>query len=193
MRSCGLSGWGFLPASVPCGFASFYEQVFDQLRSLHLVELLDAEAEQLLGQVLDFLLVDVVLVDDAQDESLLTIGALPAVICRPLVPVVTVGMSVGIDVVASAVLRGLWRVLLGLRNKARVLNFLVNGVLQKLVESLQFSFDLGDVGEFDFDGGAEAVAAVLRQAELFAVVGAEFDGHGAWWWRVMDTKKPGRK
>lgn len=40
---------------------------------------------------------------------------------------------------------------------------------------------MGDVGEFGFDGGGKAVAAVLGQTELFAVVGAEFDGHECGW------------
>ena len=31
----------------------------------------------------------------------------------------------------------------------------------QFVKLLNFRFDLGDVGEFDFDGGTEAVAAVL--------------------------------
>jgi hypothetical protein len=69
-------------------------------------------------------------------------------------------------------------VAIGSRDEARVLDFLIDGVLQKLVELLHFGFDLGDVTEFDFNGSAEAVAAVLRQAEFFAVVVAEFDGHG---------------
>jgi len=35
------------------------------------------------------------------------------------------------------------------------------------------------------------VAAVLRQAELLAVIGAEFDGHDVWfWWWDVSTKKP---
>ena len=76
------------------------------------------------------------------------------------------------------------------RNVTGVLDFLVNGVLQELVELLDLCLGLGDVGEFDFDGGAETVAAELGQAEFLAVVGAEFDCHGVvcWWWDV-DTKK----
>ena len=58
------------------------------------------------------------------------------------------------------------------------MNFLVNGLLEKLVKPLAFRFDLGQIGEFDFDGDAEAVAAEFRQSELLAIVGAEFDSHG---------------
>ena len=56
--------------------------------------------------------------------------------------------------------------------------FLIDGLLQQLVKLLHFGFDLGDVTEFDFNGGAEAVAAVLGQTELFRIIGTEFDGHG---------------
>ena len=128
-----------------------------------------------MGQVLDFLLGDVVVfLNDAQDQPALTIGTRPAIdVYRLLDTVVTIGT----DLVAAAVLRGLWWVV-GLGNEARVLNFLVHGVLQEFVKPLQFSLDLGDVREFDFHGGAEAVAAVLGQTELFAVIGAEFDSHG---------------
>ena len=71
------------------------------------------------------------------------------------------------------------------------MNFLIDGVLQKFVKLLNFLFDLVDVREFDFDGRTEAVAAVLWQTELFAIIGAEFDGHDVWfWWWDVDTKKP---
>ena len=66
----------------------------------------------------------------------------------------------------------------GLRNKPGVLDFLIDRALQKIIELLAFGFDLADVREFDFDGYRGAVAAVLRQTELLAVVGAEFDCHG---------------
>jgi hypothetical protein len=78
----------------------------------------------------------------------------------------------------------------GLGNKADVLDFLIDRVLQKFVKLLNFLFDLGDVREFDFDGCTEAVAAVLRQSELLAVVGAEFDCHDVWFWWYVGTKKP---
>ena len=76
------------------------------------------------------------------------------------------------------------------RNKPWVLDFLVDGELQELIELLHFLFDLAYVRQFDLDGGAEAVAAVVGQAELFAVVGAEFDGHVRLGWWDVGTKKP---
>jgi hypothetical protein len=38
-----------------------------------------------------------------------------------------------------------------LRDETDVLNLLIDALLQELVKPLQFGFDLGDVGEFDFD------------------------------------------
>ena len=74
-----------------------------------------------------------------------------------------------------------------------MLNFLIDGVLQKFVKLLNFLFDLADVREFDFDGRTEAMTAVLRQTELLAIIGAEFDGHDVWfWWWDVGTKKPDR-
>ena len=83
-----------------------------------------------------------------------------------LIPIVTVGLMSVVPIAVS-----------GLGNKSDVLDFLIDRMLQKVVKLLNFLFDLGDVREFDFDGCAEAVAAVLRQSELLAVVGAEFDCH----------------
>ena len=79
----------------------------------------------------------------------------------------------------------------GRRDVTGVLDFLIDGVLQQLVELLHFGIDLGDVAEFDFDGCRKAVAAVLGQTELFAVIGAEFDGHngGCMWWVAMRAQK----
>jgi hypothetical protein len=147
------------------------------LRRLHLVELPDADAEELLGQILRHLFGDAgVLADDAQDEPALTVGAVPAVrgwgCGRTTVAVNRVGSSLGLLRCCMPV-----AVAMGRRDEAGVLDFLIDGVLQKFVKFLHFGFDLSDVAEFDFNGGAEAVAAVLGQAEFFAVIGAEFDGH----------------
>jgi len=78
-----------------------------------------------------------------------------------------VGASIGLGFAIAA---GIWDV-------ARVLDFLIDALLQKGVKLLHLGFDLGDVAEFDFDGCRKAVAAVLGQTELLAVIGAEFDGH----------------
>ncbi len=64
-----------------------------------------------------------------------------------------------------------------LRDEPDVLDLLIHGLLQELVELLNLCLCLVDVREFDLDGSRKAVAAVLRQAEFLAVVGAELDGH----------------
>ena len=157
--------------------ASLDEQILNELRSLHAIELSDTDAKELLGQIFDILLVHLVLLDDAQDEPTLTFGAVPD-------NVAAVFRDAGaVDLVHAAVL--LWMTIVralgaiaGARDEAGVLNFLVNGLLEKLIKPLAFRFDLGQIGEFDFDGDAEAVAAEFGQSELLAVVGAEFDSHG---------------
>ena len=80
--------------------------------------------------------------------------------------------------------------IIGRRHEPDVLNFLIDGVLQKFVKLLNLLFDLADVREFDFDGCAETVTAELRQTELLAIIGTEFDGHDVRWWWDEGTKKP---
>ena len=58
-----------------------------------------------------------------------------------------------------------------------ILDFLIDGALQKLIEIAAFIFDLGEIREFDFDGGTEAVTAVGGQSEFLAVIGGQCDGH----------------
>jgi hypothetical protein len=55
----------------------------------------------------------------------------------------------------------------GFGNEADLLDFLIEGVLEKPVELLTFGFNLGDVCEFDLDGSREVVAAVFGQSEIF--------------------------
>lgn len=84
-----------------------------------------------------------------------------------ITPVYLVGASIGLGLPIAV----------GIGNVAGMLDFLIDTVLQKCVKLLNFGFDLGDVRQFDFDGGTEAVTAELGQPELFAVICAEFDGH----------------
>lgn len=56
---------------------------------------------------------------------------------------------------------------IGSRDETVVLDFLIDGVLQHLVELQHFGFRLDDVIEFDFTGDTEAVAAVSGQAEFY--------------------------
>ncbi len=177
-----------LPAGLTrCWFTGLHEQIFDELRGLHLVEHFDANTEEHLGQIFRYLLRDaLVLVDDAKDESLLAVRAVPGITDRTglLVLSVAVLTTVAIELVGAAVLLLMLtgpvvlRTAIGFRNKTGVLDFLIDALLQKSVELLNFGFDLCDVREFDFDGCRKTVTAELRESELLAVVGAEFDGHG---------------
>ena len=161
-----------MPAGLTSGLTGFDEQILNELRSLHFIDLQDTDAKELLGQIFDILLVHLVLVDDAQDEPTLTLCAVPdnvAAIFRD---------AGAVDVLLGMTVSRILGTIAGARDEASVLNFLVHGLLEKLVKPLTFRLDLGQIGEFDFDGDAEAVAAEFRQSELLAVVGAEFDSHG---------------
>ncbi len=178
----------FLPAGLTGRwFPGFHEQIFNQLGRLHLVQGFYAHTEELLGQIFGYLLRDAgVLVDDAKDESLLTVGTVPGITDRFCLRMLSVAVltTITVDLVGASVVLSMvtvpvgLRMAIGLRDEPGLLDFLIDAVLQKCVKLLHFDFDLGDVTEFDFNGSAEAVAAVLGQAEFFAVVGAEFDGHG---------------
>ena len=87
MSSCCLVVGGLLlPPGLACGgFTDFGQQVFNQLRSLHLIELLHADTKELQGQILGLLLFHLVVTDDAQDEPSLSISAVPGItICARL-------------------------------------------------------------------------------------------------------------
>src|SRR5438552_3846810 len=81
------------------------EQFLDELRRLHFVEILDAGTEKLLSHFLDVLFTQVALVDQAEDESLLAIGAIPtvAVVGRSGMIFVAVPVSVSAAVAVSVV------------------------------------------------------------------------------------------
>ena len=67
----------FLPAVSASGFACFIQKLFNQLGSLHFIEVLHGGLIELLGEVLDVSLVHLVFIDDAKNKTLLTLGAVP--------------------------------------------------------------------------------------------------------------------
>ena len=81
MCSCCLAVGGLLlPAGLTRGgFADFGEQVFNQIGSLHFIELLHTDTEELDGQIFGFLLFHLVVTDDAQNESTLSFSAVPRI------------------------------------------------------------------------------------------------------------------
>ena len=157
MRSCCLVGGLCSPAGLAgSGFASFDEKILDELTGLHLVELFHAQTEELLGKVLSVFFGDVVLIDDAEDEPLLAIGAVPGIAIGTGV-VVPILLTI-IDLIAAtvAIVGGMTIAVgvgVGTGDETDVLDFLIDGVLQEFIELLHFGFDLGEIREFDFDGG----------------------------------------
>ena len=81
MFSCCLAVGGLLlPAGLTRGgFTDFDEQVFDQLTSLHFIELLHADTEELDGQIFGFLLVHLVVMNNTLDERFLAGCAVPGI------------------------------------------------------------------------------------------------------------------
>ena len=100
MCSCCLAVGGLLlPAGLTRGgFADFGEQVFNQIGSLHFIELLHTDTEELDGQVFGFLLVHFVVMDNALDERFLAGCAVPGITIGLLttVTVELVGATVAI-------------------------------------------------------------------------------------------------
>lgn len=111
MFSCCLAVGGlWLPAGLTRGgFADFDEQVFNQLGSLHFIELLHADTEELNGQIFGFLLLHLVIMNNALDERFLAGCAVPGItISWGLL--VTIGLMASITVelvVAAVVVAGL--------------------------------------------------------------------------------------
>ncbi len=97
------------PGLTRCWFTGLDEQIFNQLGGLHLVEHFDANTEQLLGQIFGYLLRDAgVLVDDAKDESALTVCTVPGITDRFCLRMLSVAVltTITVDLVgASVVLR----------------------------------------------------------------------------------------
>lgn len=173
----------FAPAVVTSGLTGFDQQLFDQLRRLHFVELLDAKIEELVGQFLHGGFIEVVLVDDALDKSLLTFCAVPVITVSAgqlmTVPVGVVGSSVAVGVTVAVGVR--FDAIGFVWHETDLLNLFIDRLLEKGIDPLALGFDLSEIRQLDFDGGTETVAAVARKAELFAVVGAEFDCHDVRW------------
>lgn len=159
-------------------FPGLDEQFLDDLAGLELIEFLDADTIELLGHVIGILHLHVVLIDDALDEALLTVGAVPDVTGRLRLRIIRPAVSV--ELIGAAVL-GLLSRFFGLGAETDVLNLLIDGVLEELVEPLTLGVDFGDVREFNIYGDAETVTAEFWQADFLAVDGAELDHDVGWW------------
>lgn len=130
------------PAGSTCRFADAGEKLFNELGSLHLVELLHSQLKELLGQVFHVLLVELVVAYDAQDEPTLSFSAVPVIsitiagfgisvgTVAVAVPVTGVAIASGMTVAIAGTVHA---VALGVGNKTDVLNLLVNRLLQEPV------------------------------------------------------------
>ena len=143
-----------------------FQQLFDETRCLQFVELPDGFAEPVLCELVDFLFVEFVLFHDFENELLLLFAAGPVVVSL---------MTVSIAVVVSISVSVLDGDFIG--EKSRLLNLVVDTGLHERIQAGAFLGHLIDVTEFGSEGDGILVAAVLRQTELFGVVGFDVDGH----------------
>ena len=177
-RSCGPRLLGGLEAvtvgTTVAGVATMgFEQLFNQARSLHPVELPNSLPETLLSEGFGVLFVETVILDDLEDERFLLLRARPGfglgvvTTIAVAVRVVAVGVAVasvgGMSVAAilAAAIAGAVAVGRSMgREKSRLLDVAVDTALQQGVKAGRFRFDLFDVREFDPNGDAELVGAV---------------------------------
>ena len=88
-----------------------FEQFLNQARSLHLVQLPDSFAETILGEVLDVVLIEPVLVDDLRDQGALlvrarprlalTVGATGRIAVLPVVSVMAIATILGMAIAVA--------------------------------------------------------------------------------------------
>ena len=180
--SCCLAGLWLLPAGLTSGLTGFDEQILNELRSLHAVDLQDTDAKELPGQILDILLVHFVLLDDAQNEAALTFGAVPTCTIRLRLGVYVVA----VDLVRAAVL--LWMtiaraldavVAVVVRwNKPDFLDVFIDCLLEQLIKTTAFRLDLAQICELSADGDGVLMRGIAGEAELLRVIDFEGDSHG---------------
>jgi hypothetical protein len=151
----------------------------NETRRLELIKLLDPDAEQLLADPVDFTFVEVVFIHELEDELLLPFRAGPGV------PVggVTIGMAISVGGAGGSAYGRLVAVgttILAIpliRDEPSVLDFLINALLERLIEAGAFGFDFVDIANLGLDADGELVARIPRQAEAFRVVGDQFKCH----------------
>jgi hypothetical protein len=113
------------------------DQLIDETRSLKFAELADTVAKALDGELLDVLLLELMLVNEFEDESLLLVGALPP-------PAVERGMgALSGSLVGTAVIVG--------RDKPRGLDLRVHVGLQEFVEPAGLTRDVIGGHQFALD------------------------------------------
>ena len=151
-----------------------FEQLFNQARSLHPVELPNSLPETLLSEGFGVLFVETVILDDLEDERFLLLRARPGFRLGAVTTItvaVRAGVNIGVAVasvggmsvaaILAAAIAGAVAVGRSMgREKSRLLDVAVDTALQQGVKAGRFRFDLFDVREFDPNGDAELVGAV---------------------------------
>ena len=136
--------------------AVLVEDAFDQAGSLELVELPDPDAEHFTAGVIDLPFVELVFVHELEDEIPLLVGTGPAI-------AVGVAVAVPISVGGGAVAVGAVVVPVGgavgfalhavsvIRDEPRVLDLLVNALLERLIQARAFARHVVDVADLRLD------------------------------------------
>ncbi len=149
------------------------EQFVDQPGGFELAELLHTLAEALLGNVINLVLVEAVLVDEFQDQILLLVGTLPATV------VVDVGDGSGCGCIGTVAV--LHPIRAG-RDESRAEHLLVHIGLEELVEACGLGGDVVGGAQLGFHRDGELVTTEAGEAKAFRIIGDEFDGHNGWGW-----------
>ena len=135
-----------------------FQQFVNQAGCFQLVEHLHAFAEAFLGQLLDVVLVELVLIDDLDNEVALLVGAVPHVLAvAARGSAATVGVTVAGTALSGAV--PVWQV-------AEILNGRIDRVLEFLVETRGFLLDFAQVSDFASERDAKLVGGVAGEADL---------------------------
>ena len=153
------------------------EDAVNETTGLELVELLDANPEHVVAGVVHLPLVEVVFVHQLEDEIPLFVGACPAISVG-----LAVGMTISVGGCCFAVAVTIASALLAdavsfIGDESRVLNLLVNALLERLVEACAFGRHLVDVADFCFDSQRKLMTAISRESQAFAVIGDKFECH----------------
>jgi hypothetical protein len=153
------------------------DQFVDEPGRLDLVEVPDAFAEALAGEILHLGLVELVLGHEVLNQLALFVGAFPCGRCRG-----TLG-PVG-SAVAGRRCRSLLHPVVGGWNKAGLADLLVDVGLEQLVDAGRLGGDIVGGDEFGFDLDAELMGRIAREPQALAVGCDQFDGQG---WLVLDA------
>jgi hypothetical protein len=148
------------------------EQFFDQATGLQFVQDPDGFPETLLRKLLDFIFIELTLIDDFQDKRALLVRAVP--------PLVWETMAIAVAPIAMAVA-------IGPGEESGVLNVPVHVALQGGEELPALNLDLADVADLLANGKRVLMGRISRQSEFLGIIGFELN-HGES--PFVETKTP---